>query len=186
MKSSKTVIPLNLRKEMESDPFYKICALFGQGNHTCEGRITWEHAIIYAGQKIQKKWAIIPLCAKGHDVDEFQDSHSLNKEMNHWVALNRATQEELEEYTKPNFMLNKVDYFKEREILNRKYGKYEPKNIIPLTDLEVKECCRCRNGKKIVLENPNGFVVRELLCKKCFTVFYPRLSAEQIKISISK
>lgn len=131
MKNTKTVIPMNLRQEMEVDPFYKTCSLYGQlidgVEHKCEGRVTWEHAMIYAGKKIQKKWAIIPLCEKGHAVDNFQDAGTMVKDANQWVALNRATRAELEEYTHPDIMFNKVDYFNEKERLNALYGVYTHK-----------------------------------------------------------
>lgn len=119
MKQTKTVIPPKLRAQIEADPFYKSCALYGQRDHVCEGRITREHALTYAGKSLQTLWAIIPLCAKAHDVDEFQDSHNMIKSMNVWVALNRATDEELRMYSKA------IDYVAYRDRLNRNYGPYK-------------------------------------------------------------
>ena len=53
-----TPIPKELSDEMSNDVFYSRCA---RSNGSCEGRITWEHAFIYAGKQIQEKWSIIPL-----------------------------------------------------------------------------------------------------------------------------
>ena len=43
---------------------------------------------------------------------------ALNKEINVWIALNRATDEELKKYSKA------IDYIRMREVLNKKYGVY--------------------------------------------------------------
>lgn len=115
MKKGRTTIPKKLLEELASDPEYKICSL--RGYHECEGRITWEHAIRFAGKSLQKKWSIIPLCAKGHAVDQFQDAGTMNKVMNMWVAFNRATDMELIQIS-----TSAENYLKTREYLNKKYG----------------------------------------------------------------
>lgn len=101
--------------EISSDPYYETCARKFDGG--CKGRITWEHAIIYAGRQLNEKWAIIPLCSYHHAVDEYQDGGDLNKEKNEWIALNRATDEELEEVS------DAIDYKAKRDRLNKKYDK---------------------------------------------------------------
>lgn len=111
-------IPATLRNEMESDPYYKRCCMEFRGE--CEGRITWEHALIFAGKQINEKWAIIPLCEFHHAVGQFQDAGDLKKEMNVWVALNRAIESELLAYSKA------IDYVKLKRRLNEKYGPYSP------------------------------------------------------------
>lgn len=113
-------IPPKLKKEILADPFYRQCARKGLQGHECEGRITFEHAIIFAGSQVQKKWAIIPLCAKAHSVDEFQDGGDLHKGINRWIAFNRATDGELLEISKA------TDYFLERTRLNKVHGPYGP------------------------------------------------------------
>lgn len=117
-----STIPDKLRKEMAEDPFYKTCCLYGQvlngTKHECKGNVTWEHTLIYAGSKIQEKWAIIPLCEKYHGVNWYQDSGYLVKEVNVWVALNRATYEDLKRFSKA------VNYVRERDRLNNLYGTY--------------------------------------------------------------
>lgn len=85
-------IPAQLRDEMANDEYYKVCS---RKNSECAGRITWEHAIIFAGRQVNEKWAIIPLCAYHHAVDEYQDGGDLNKELNIAIALSRATAGEL-------------------------------------------------------------------------------------------
>lgn len=115
-------IPASLRKELAADPEYKRCAL--SGYHECGGRITWEHTLIHAGKQLQKRFAIIPLCARGHEVDGYQDGHTMNKEMNVWVALNRATDEELESISRA------INYIRERARLNTIFGAYVPPKII--------------------------------------------------------
>lgn len=112
------VIPQELRAEMALDPYYSICAKKGRFDHVCSGRITWEHAVIYASNKVQKKWAIIPLCEFAHSVNTHQDGGDLNKEINLWIAVNRATDDELRAISKA------MDYIHHRAWLNAKYGVY--------------------------------------------------------------
>lgn len=127
MKNTHTVMSARVRKQVDTPEFSR-CSL--QGIHTtmigeCAGRITREHAMIYGNKKIQEAWAIIPLCAKHHGVDIFQDAHTeAPKRMREWVALSRATIEELAVYTKAN-------YWKERCRLAMQFGKYEPPAISP-------------------------------------------------------
>lgn len=92
-----------------------ICVRSKDGD--CDGRITWEHTLIYAGKQIDEVWAIIKLCEYHHAVDNYQDGGDLDKEKNIWIALNRATNQELLKYSKA------IDYIKMKERLNKKYGK---------------------------------------------------------------
>ncbi len=104
-------IPRKLNQEMNEDPEYKICMrakVFK--DHVCRGRITREHALIYAGKQIQEKWAIVPICAWAHDVDEFQDGHNLDKEKNEYLALMRATPEDLAKYPRKDWQQLKRYY----------------------------------------------------------------------------
>ncbi len=119
-------IPPKIRAEIDTDQFYKTCALFGQHGHVCEGRITMEHAIIYAGSEYQKIWAIVPVCAHGHGVDQFHGDPTVSKELRVWVALNRASDDEL-------IAISKVPpgYIHERDRLNKIYGPY--RQIVPST-----------------------------------------------------
>lgn len=114
-------IPMAMRREMAEMPFYKLCAL--RSEHECAGinggpiyRITWEHAMIYAGSKVNEIWAIIPLCEWSHL------GKGLNKEKNQWIALCRATDEDLAKYPKS-------DWRQKRGYLVDKYGFYGGKPV---------------------------------------------------------
>lgn len=82
-------IPTKLRKELSEDPEYKICARSGTG---CEGRITFEHALLYAGKQVQEKWAILPLCWYHHL------GAGLDKRWNINYALSQATEADRKKY----------------------------------------------------------------------------------------
>lgn len=92
-------IPPKLREEMANDPYYLTCARL---NITCKGRLTWEHAWIYAGRQINEKWAIIPLCEYHHLYEGF-DKHE-----NQRLALKRATPEDLAKYPKKDWAKEKI------------------------------------------------------------------------------
>lgn len=121
-----TKIPLPLRKQIDEDKFYKSCALYGQHGHICDGRITMDHTVIFAGKQVQELWAIVPVCAHGHGVDNFQDDANTSKEIRLWVALNRATDPELRAVSKVS-----PGYIHERKRLNTKFGTYEQKMPSP-------------------------------------------------------
>lgn len=130
MKQTKSTIPLTLRKKLSEDPFYSTCSLYGQHGHQCDGRITWEHAIIVAGKSYQSKWSIIPLCASGHGVDHFQDNHEMRKELNEWVAYMRATEKDIldifgEKSVSP--LGKSQSIFRRINYLRYKYGDYVSK-----------------------------------------------------------
>lgn len=107
-----------VKQQLESEP--QVCARAKDGG--CVGRITWEHTLIYAGKQIDEVWAIIKLCEYHHDVNTQQRNGDLDKEKNVWIALNRATESELRQYSKA------IDYVKMREVLNKKYGKRRKDN----------------------------------------------------------
>lgn len=116
-----TPIPAKLKKEILEDPNYKSCMLHGQKDHYCDGRITLEHAMTFGGNQIQEKWAILSICARGHEVDQYQDAHTMVKEMHVWVALNRAPEDRLKAISKAE------NYSYTRDRLNRKYGVWQQK-----------------------------------------------------------
>jgi hypothetical protein len=107
-------IPLALREELSNDPFYGTCALLGYTHTQCEGRITWEHALTYAGKQVQERFAIVPICAGYHL------GPGLNKRRNKWVALSRLTPEDLAKYPK-------ADWKRERLILIKLFGLWTEK-----------------------------------------------------------
>lgn len=117
-----TTIPLKRRALFASDPFYKQCTRNAAlHDHTCAGDpatgrfIEWEHAIIYAGRKVQERFAIVPLCFWAHRGEGAQ------KNINVWIALNRASSDELLALSHKGGR----DYFRLRAALNKKYGVYK-------------------------------------------------------------
>lgn len=113
-------IPKKLKTDILLDPFYTQCCLKGTQDHICGGPITWEHTIIFANKQLNEKWAIIPLCARGHAVNLYQDAGTMDKERNVWVALNRTTTEQLKAISKV------IQYVPMRDRLNNKFGPYVP------------------------------------------------------------
>lgn len=89
-----------MRKAMDADPYYHQCA---RRSGQCEGRITWEHALIYAGKQVNEPWAIVPLCEHHHLYG------GMVKEINEWLALSRATPEDLAKYPRANWKV-KIEY----------------------------------------------------------------------------
>lgn len=111
-------IPPKLRQEMSCDEYYKFCSRFeALSDHQCQpdpltGKlIEWEHVMYWKGSQLQRKWCIIPICYLVHR------GGLLDKEINEWIALNRATDAELEEISKV------TDYKHKRDYLNGKYKK---------------------------------------------------------------
>lgn len=84
-------------------------------DHQCAGRLTREHALIYAGSRIDEAWAIVILCAYAHEVDQFQDGGGLDKRINEWIAINRMTPEIEARF--PRF-----NWAQKRRYLNGLYG----------------------------------------------------------------
>lgn len=112
-------VPQNLRTQWTREDLRgqkRICLRADEGN--CQGRITMEHAIIYAGKQLQEEWSILPICEFHHGVNNFQDRGNLNKEKHVWIALNRASDDELIAISK------NVPYLDLRQRLNVKYGVY--------------------------------------------------------------
>lgn len=101
-----------VKAQLEKEP--QVCARGKDGS--CAGRITWEHALTYAGKQIDEVWAIIKLCERHHAVNGYQDMGAMNKEKNVWIALCRATDEELKKYSKA---INLIDL---RDRLTLIYG----------------------------------------------------------------
>lgn len=100
-------IPPKLRKQIDENPYYKTCARKGDGY--CDGRITIEHAFIWGGRQINELWAFVPLCWHHHL------GLSLDKRKNQWIAINRATKEDLKKYPNKDWQQLKI-------YLNKKYG----------------------------------------------------------------
>lgn len=89
-------------KEVMSRP--QVCARLST---ECSGRLTYEHAY---GRKNERAWQIVILCWRHHLGD------LLDKRVNKWLALNQATNEQLLESPKAN-------YIQEKKYLNSIYDK---------------------------------------------------------------
>lgn len=111
---------MKVARQIDADPGYSVCMLRAYPSHVCGGRLTREHALIHAGRQVDAKFAIISCCARGQEVDHYQDAHTMDKKLNVWVALNRATDEEIQTISKV------INYSRMREQLNHVYGKYIP------------------------------------------------------------
>lgn len=115
-------IPKKLRADMQADPFYARCARYeALHDHVCERDplrptqpVDWEHALTDAGGKLQERFAIVPLCWLVHR------GPKMVKEINVWIALNRATSAELFALTRKGGR----NYFQYLKYLNEKYGEY--------------------------------------------------------------
>lgn len=99
-------IPPDLKKEMSNDPYYKKCCITG----SMSGKIDWHHNLIFGGRQVNEKWCILPLSKEVHD------NIVKYKEQCDWIMLNRATDDELDQYSKV------INYKQLRERLNKIYG----------------------------------------------------------------
>jgi len=87
-------IPSAMRKQIDSDVYYKTCA---RRNWECSGRITIEHALLYQGKQVNEMWALVPLCWYHHL------GKGLDKRINEYLALRRASDADLDKYAKANW-----------------------------------------------------------------------------------
>lgn len=110
-------IPPKLLQDILNDPYYAKCIRHKEGQ--CKGRITLEHAIIYGGKQVNDKWAILPVCAYHHAVDEFQDNGDVDKDYHEYVALSRTTIREVSD------KYPKRDWEQRWRYLESKYGERE-------------------------------------------------------------
>lgn len=98
-----------VKKLLDLEP--DVCARRLDGG--CAGRLTREHALIYGGRQIDEAWAILKLCARHHSVDEYQDGGLLDKQRNEYLALKRATPEDLAQYPRVNWQ-QKLKYLENK------------------------------------------------------------------------
>lgn len=114
-KSSMTkTIPPKMRVQMSENPFYKNCCYaYFTGDTNCSGKIEWHHNLIYAGQRVNEIFAILPVCQYHH---RLADTSEIRMVLD-WIMLNRATDLELQTYSKAE------NYFEKKQRLNKIYGK---------------------------------------------------------------
>ena len=80
-----------IRERIAQDPYYKKCA---RANEDCKGRITVDHAVMYAGTRLDDYWSLIPTCWEHHLGKHF------SRNINQAIAYSRATDEDLKKYPK--------------------------------------------------------------------------------------
>jgi len=100
-----TPIPLKLREELSKDPFMQVCIMPGCGSK----KVEWHHPFLYMGKRLNARWSIVPACYKHH-----RGGH-LDMDYTRYVALQRATDEELAKYPR-------VDWRQMKSYLNAKYS----------------------------------------------------------------
>lgn len=89
------VLPPKERKIIDSDPWYKQCR-YRDCPKPVEER---HHALQYAGKRIQKAWAIIPLCTNHHR-GSFGTISRAVKDYCTWLAILRGQKELVVDYPK--------------------------------------------------------------------------------------
>jgi len=82
---------------MSEDPYYAHCCI---ADSTCSGRIEWHHNLIYAGRQVNSRFCILPLCQGHHRAADA----SSTKERLDRIMLNRAEDEELQEFYKADLI----------------------------------------------------------------------------------
>lgn len=108
-------IPQQLKEKLASKKYYKYCAECRK-----EG-VQWHHNLIFGGKQVNAEFCIIPLCPSCHDKARNREF----KERLDWMMLNRATEEELFEYSKA------INYNRIKSVLNEKYGIYHiPRELL--------------------------------------------------------
>lgn len=107
-------IPQSLRKKMSADPYYKVCCITGL-RQSAGDPIEWHHNLIFAGKQVQARFAILPIKRTFH----LNINRTHIKEKIDWIMLNRASEEELRQYSKA------VDLGRRRSELNAKFGVYK-------------------------------------------------------------
>ena len=123
-------IPKKLRDDLSMDPFYKKC--IRKATMEYGGKITFEHALIYAGKQINEKFAILPVCEKHHAVNRYQDRGDFDKRLHEWVALSRLFQaeESYQEEMRKKYPRAFLVWIQRLKYLNTIYGNYNPTESI--------------------------------------------------------
>lgn len=88
-------IPPEHREIINSEQYFRRCFRWEEGE--CDGRVTIDHALTYAGKRINEMFAYVPVCLFHHGL---KGMGGLNKRMNEQEALSRATPEDLAKYPK--------------------------------------------------------------------------------------
>lgn len=105
-------IPPKIRTELSRDTWYDMCIHQRYRGRIGSGNLQWEHAYLYRGKQIQEKWAIVP-CRKSFNMD----ATGSVKRFNQYIALLRATNEELDKYQKKDWAQLKIKFIEEFGII---------------------------------------------------------------------
>jgi len=108
-------ISKRVRDRILGSEFYDTCCR--KDERDCDGGITWEHALIYAGRQMDEVFAILPVCEFHHAINMYQDGGKMDKKKHEWIAISRMTQEDKIKYSKRNWS-------QELSALNSVYGEY--------------------------------------------------------------
>lgn len=101
-------IPKELLDTMLAKKFYQKCAVSGRRP------VQLHHNLVYGGRQVNEEFAILPLHRDIHaQANEWRMREKLD-----WIMLNRATEEELDRYSKV------VPLRARRDFLNAKFGVY--------------------------------------------------------------
>lgn len=103
-------IPKKTLKQILNDPWYKTCCY-----PNCMRPAELEHALYYAGKKIQDKFAIIPVCANHHRLDN--NGKPVDKRYHEYIAIKRMTGADRAKYSR-------VDWEQKLKHLKSIYGTH--------------------------------------------------------------
>lgn len=81
----------SLVRAIQDDPFYEECIY-----PDCMRMPEWEHALYFAGKKINEKFAIVPVCPYHHR--HANNLRPVDKRLHEYHALRRMTEEDKEKY----------------------------------------------------------------------------------------
>lgn len=85
-----TPTPPEILDQLMQDPLSKRCwRKLAMDDHECKGRLTWEHALLHAGKRVNEPWALVRLCEYAHSLGQFMDAGILSKDINRWIAFSR-------------------------------------------------------------------------------------------------
>jgi len=96
-------IPKKLRNEMERDPYYQRCCVTGR--LAVIEKVEWHHNFQWEGQRLNEKWAILPIAKYVHD----QARTKKVKDYLDYIMLNRASESTLKKYSKGENLIEKRD-----------------------------------------------------------------------------
>ena len=105
-------IPPKLREQMADNKFYKQCCL---QDSNCLGKIEWHHNLIFGGKQVNEEFCILPICNWHHD----REKHQIYKEKLNWIMWGRATNEQIQSYSKA------INYQQVKDRLVKLYGNYK-------------------------------------------------------------